>query len=374
MSYQPQPEKQNSSDSQNLYQRTKLMISSLSKISKKGHLWEIYLVASQQSTLLGYFGFSEIYTEKNSSQQNYFSGIMDENHTVLGRFTTGISTIDNLCRKMEKELTDNIAPFLFGSNEIKSNDSTINRINPFLYIRNNQLSYQNLAKILTAHTDYIQNSETKTETEIKTSVPVPEKTTANGISTTSIKQQKIALTLKITPQINKVTRFIKLKIDQKVDDFSSRALPSGVASQGVGINTRSMVTTITVRDRDTIAMGGLMRDKVTDSETKVPLLGDIPVLGWLFKNKKKTVEKVNMLFFSTPKILSSYQVDVAETVKDGLNRRAAHLKEVYGEKIPFGTTAKGLFEKAKKQGKGPLYDEQQTKYYQDLNQESIKSN
>ena len=179
MSYQPQPEKQNSSDSQNLYQRTKLMISSLSKISKKGHLWEIYLVASQQSTLLGYFGFSEIYTEKNSSQQNYFSGIMDENHTVLGRFTTGISTIDNLCRKMEKELTDNIAPFLFGSNEIKSNDSTINRINPFLYIRNNQLSYQNLAKILTAHTDYIQNSETKTETEIKTEYFLPEKTTAN---------------------------------------------------------------------------------------------------------------------------------------------------------------------------------------------------
>jgi general secretion pathway protein D len=209
--------------------------------------------------------------------------------------------------------------------------------------------------------------------EVGETVPVPERTNAsNGSSTTAIKQQKIALTLKITPQINKVTRFIKLKIDQRIDDFSSRSLPSGVASEGVGTNTRSTVTTVTVRDRDTIAMGGLMRDKSSEAETKVPLLGDIPVLGWLFKNKKKTISKVNMLFFLTPRILSNYQEDVAETVTDGLNRRAAHLKDIHGEDDPFGTTAKGLFDKAKKQSKGPLYNKEEAKFYEKQNQESIR--
>ncbi len=208
--------------------------------------------------------------------------------------------------------------------------------------------------------------------EVGETVPITERTnTANGSTQTSVKQQKVALTLKITPQINKVTRYIKMKIDQKIDDFSNR--PSA-ATEGVATNTRSTVTTVTVRDRDTIAMGGLMRDKTVDTETKVPLLGDIPVLGWLFKNKKSTVEKINMLFFLTPRILSNYQKDTAQTVKDGLNRRAAHLKSIYGEDDPFGTTAKGLYEKAKKQEAGPLYDEQEAKYYKDENQRGIQGN
>ncbi|OIQ17965.1 MAG: type II secretion system protein GspD [Bacteriovorax sp. MedPE-SWde] len=209
--------------------------------------------------------------------------------------------------------------------------------------------------------------------EVGETVPVAEKTNAsNGSSTTSIKQQKITLKLKITPSINKVTRYIKLKIDQKVDDFSTRQLPSGVASEGVGTNTRSTVTTVTVRDRDTIAMGGLMRDKSVESESKVPLLGDIPVLGWLFKNKRKQVEKVNMLFFLTPKILSNYQKDVADTVKDGLNRRAAHLKDIYGEEDPFGTTAKGLYNKAKKQEEGPLFNQEDSEFYKKQNKKGIQ--
>lgn len=193
--------------------------------------------------------------------------------------------------------------------------------------------------------------------EVGETVPTPEKTnSANGSSTVSVKEQKIAMTLKITPQINKVTRYIKLKIDQKIEDFSQRKLPEGLASQGVATTTRSVVTTVNARDKDTVAMGGLMRDREVDSESKVPLLGDIPVLGWLFKQTTKNVTKLNLLFFLTPKIMTSYEKTVAATVKDVLNRRSAHLKDVIGEDDPFGTTVKGLYEKAKKQEEGPLYD------------------
>ena len=107
---------------------------------------------------------------------------------------------------------------------------------------------------------------------------------------------------------------------------------------------------------------------------KVPLLGDIPVVGWLFKNQSKDVNKVNLLFFLTPKILSSYEKTVSAKVKDLLNRRSKHLKEVLGEDDPFGTTVKGLYEKAKKQEQGPLYDVEDAEKYKKQNEfnEGIK--
>lgn len=208
--------------------------------------------------------------------------------------------------------------------------------------------------------------------EVGEKVPVPKESQAsNGSTTTSLETQNVTLKMKITPQINKVTRYIKLKIDQNFEDFSSRALPSGVQNIGVGTVVRSAVTTVTVRDRDTIAMGGMMRDKTVDSISKVPLLGDIPVLGWLFKNTSTQTEKLNMLYFLTPSILDNYQEDVAQGVKDGLNRRAAHLKDYHGEDDPFKTTAKGLYNKAKKQESGPLYDKSRNKYYKDQNNDSV---
>lgn len=204
--------------------------------------------------------------------------------------------------------------------------------------------------------------------EVGESVPVVERTTSASGTSESVKQQKVALTLKITPQINKVTRFVKLKIDQKIQDFSNRSVPS-TSGGGVATVERAAVTNVVVRDRDTIAMGGLMRDKELFTQNKVPLLGDIPVLGWLFKNQSKVVEKVNLLFFLTPKILTSYQKASADTVKDLLNRRGAHLKEVVGEQDPFGTTVKGLYEKAKSQAEGPLYDEDEASKFLRENEE-----
>jgi general secretion pathway protein D len=198
-------------------------------------------------------------------------------------------------------------------------------------------------------------------------VPTTETTNTPTGSQTSSKLQTVTLSLKITPQINKATRFIKLKIDQKIEDFSNRPLASN-AGGGVGTVIRSLATTVVVRDKDTIAMGGLMRDKETNTVNKVPLLGDIPVLGWLFKNTVKSVEKVNLLFFMTPKILAPYEKGNADNVKDLLNRRQAHLKNSVGDDDPFATTVKGLYDKAKKQGQGPLYDTAETAKYQERNQ------
>lgn len=193
-------------------------------------------------------------------------------------------------------------------------------------------------------------------------------TVANGTTQNNTEFQDVTLKLKITPQINKVTRFIKLKIDQNIQDFSNRgnANPGG----GAATTTRRALTTVVVRDRDTIAMGGLMRDKHDVSENKIPLLGDIPVLGWLFRAQSDSIEKVNLLFFLTPRILSPYETTVASNLRDVVNRRAAHMKSIHGENDPFGATMKGLHKKSILQADGPLYDEVQgARFFQNQNKD-----
>ena len=204
--------------------------------------------------------------------------------------------------------------------------------------------------------------------EVGENIPVLERSDTAVGSTTSTKERKVALSLKITPQINKVTRFVKLKINQKIEAVSNRPLPSGIRDQAVATTARSAETTVVVRDRDTVAMGGLMRDQEGSTVSKVPLLGDIPLLGWLFKNKETTVNKVNLLLFLTPKILANYQRDAASTVKDLLNRRNHHLKDVQGEDDPFNTSVKGLYEKMDRQQEAPLYDEAETQQFRDTNE------
>ena len=197
---------------------------------------------------------------------------------------------------------------------------------------------------------------TDAEFEVGTTVPVQRTTTAtNGQTQTSVENQEAKLSLKITPQINKVTRFVKLKINQSINEFIGELDTSG---NGAATTTRSAVTEVMVRDRDTIAMGGLLRDRETTSFSKVPLLGDIPVLGWLFKSKQRQLDKVNLLFFLTPKILSPYQNEAAKNSLNALKDRNEHLAEILDkdQEDPFGKRMEKVANKLDKQQKGVMYD------------------
>ena len=135
----------------------------------------------------------------------------------------------------------------------------------FIYRRGRSTIASNSNTNVLATPQLLVQDNTEGVFEVGETVPVPQQSTTGSTVTTSQGREKISLKLKITPQINKVTRFIKMKIDQQIDDFSSRSLPSGLASQGVATTIRATQTTVTVRDRDTIAMGGLMRDKTVES-------------------------------------------------------------------------------------------------------------
>lgn len=112
-------------------------------------------------------------------------------------------------------------------------------------------------------------------------------------------RKDVGLTLKLTPQISE-GGLVKMKILQEVSSVeeTSRNNPAGLTT-----NKRAIETTVTVDDGSIVAIGGLIQEAVSDGENKVPLLGDLPVLGWLFKYQQKQRKKTNLMVFLKPTIL-----------------------------------------------------------------------
>jgi general secretion pathway protein D len=151
----------------------------------------------------------------------------------------------------------------------------------------------------------LDNTEATFESAEK--VPVLSQTVSNGTVSSGTTTQDVAISLKIKPAINKLSNFVKMEIEAKLQDFSNRKLPSAVASQGYAVNSRTAKTSVVCADGDTIVLGGLVRDVASDTVAKIPVLGDIPVLGWLFRSKDSSSTKSNLLIFITPKIIRQYE-------------------------------------------------------------------
>ncbi|ULA62722.1 MAG: SecretinN domain-containing protein [Nitrospira sp.] len=136
-----------------------------------------------------------------------------------------------------------------------------------------------------------------------------------GGTLVTIERKDVGVTLELTPQVLE-DDLIRLEIKQEITAIAenvAQTIGSGTSSIPVGPTTtkRSMETTTIARDDQTIVVGGLVRDNVTLSERKVPFLGDIPWLGWLFRYQSKQTEKLNLLVFLTPHLIRD-ESDVAE--------------------------------------------------------------
>jgi general secretion pathway protein D len=120
---------------------------------------------------------------------------------------------------------------------------------------------------------------------------------SNVINT--VERKDVGMTLKITPHIHE-SEFVSLDIYQE-----SSALKDTTESTTVGPTTtkRSAKTTVLVKNGDTVIIGGIRQETKYDSESKVPLLGDIPLLGYLFRYKSKTNSRTNLVILLTPHII-----------------------------------------------------------------------
>ena len=115
----------------------------------------------------------------------------------------------------------------------------------------------------------------------------------------TIQRQDVGLTLKVKPQVNEGDA-IQLEIQQEISDVSTKPV-SGASD--IVTNKRSIKTTVMVEDKQMIVLGGLLDDNLTENIQKVPLLGDLPLLGNLFKSRSTTKTKRNLMVFMQPTIL-----------------------------------------------------------------------
>ncbi|MEE1895486.1 type II secretion system secretin GspD [Pseudomonas otitidis] len=118
---------------------------------------------------------------------------------------------------------------------------------------------------------------------------------------TTIERKDIGVTLKVTPHINEGAT-LRLEIEQEI---SSIAPTASVSAQAVDLitNKRSIKSTILAEDGQVIVLGGLIQDDITTTDSKVPLLGDIPLLGRLFRSTKDSHVKRNLMVFLRPTVV-----------------------------------------------------------------------
>lgn len=112
----------------------------------------------------------------------------------------------------------------------------------------------------------------------------------------TVDRKEVGIKLKVTPQINEGTA-VQLTIEQEVSSVS------GATSVDISINKREIKTTVMADDGGTIVLGGLIDEDVQESISKVPLLGDIPYLGNLFKSTTTSKRKRNLMVFIRPTII-----------------------------------------------------------------------
>jgi general secretion pathway protein D len=109
--------------------------------------------------------------------------------------------------------------------------------------------------------------------------------------------------IKITPHISESDE-VRLDIDEQISDLVATP-PAGALSAGTSVSytERDATTTLTVKDQETVVIGGLVHDKVERLTQKIPFLGDIPVLGALFRSSTDTVDKSNLVLILTPYVI-----------------------------------------------------------------------
>lgn len=166
------------------------------------------------------------------------------------------------------------------------------------------------------------------EAEIKVGANIPIITSrvqsASGIeaadsdlaTSVNVERQDIGVTLRVTPQISEGDS-VRLEIFQEITNVSDALsrVTGDPEEVGVSLSNRKIENTVVVANHETVVIGGLISDDYQDTVSKVPWLGDIPILGWLFKTTGKSLVKSNLLVFLTPHIVRTPPDLERETIR-----------------------------------------------------------
>ncbi len=185
--------------------------------------------------------------------------------------------------------------------------------------------------------------------------------TDNGLSSSvNVERKDIGVTLRVTPQISDGDT-VRLEIFQEITEVNDAlsVIVAGTGSSsdvGVALSNRHVENTVVVANGHTVVIGGLIGETDSTQEAKVPFLGDIPVLGWLFKSTTATTRRVNLIIMLTPHIIRSPDdlesesisrrsnfTDTTESTEE-LERMAKAVRDGLGEVSPHSQVDEHLLD------------------------------
>lgn len=188
----------------------------------------------------------------------------------------------------------------------------------------------------------LDNEEAVIEVGEKVPVALNSNNTQSGVTQSNVQRENVTTKLTITPFVSPDSDKVQMKVDQDVSGLSNTAIRAKqLAEISTATTTRKIKTSIVVDSGDTAVLGGLMKDEESDEVTKIPILGDIPILGWLFKSQTKRKQKSNLVVFITPKIIRN-ATDNASIVDSKINERIDFVQRYMNGRDPHGSEVDAL--------------------------------
>jgi len=260
-----------------VYVEAMIIEASIDKLRELGVQWRYAATENGKPIAIGGFG-----TIDSSSLENILSGLSGLSVGGMGNFLdVPLTTLGSDGTIVTSSLTVPGFAALFNLNEFRD---TVNILS----------------------TPQILTSDNK-EAEIVVGENVPfisqrerDITTTNTVLN-SIDRKDVGIKLRITPQITEGD-YVKLDLYQEISALKQDS-ENILINIGPTTTIRSTKTSVVVKDSQTVVIGGLMQERREENVTKVPLLGDIPVLGWLFKHTSISKNKTNLIVFLTPHII-----------------------------------------------------------------------
>lgn len=149
-----------------------------------------------------------------------------------------------------------------------------------------------------------------------------------GFPMQQVAYEDVKLKFAITPHVSGDDT-VRLELEQEVSDIGGRQDVGNGITQPI-ITNRSAKTTVVARDQQTLVIGGLISTRQSDSESKIPLLGDLPLIGWLFKGRNADQDKTNLLVVLTPYVVRSSE-DFRKIYERKMKERQEFVEAYYGD-------------------------------------------
>jgi general secretion pathway protein D len=178
---------------------------------------------------------------------------------------------------------------------------------------------------------YILTTDNR-EATVNVSQEVPvingSRTDQNNNVTTTFDRRDVGIILTVTPQINS-EGLVVLDVTQELSALSDQAIPVAADVDSPIINKRTMTTRVLVEHGQTAVIGGLVKDSLSETVQKVPLLGDIPFLGALFRRTVSTKSQTELLVFLTPQVVRDPQelADLSRQLRGEMQRLDAAVEK-----------------------------------------------